>query len=158
MWVQSRVARAPRTIATVLYLLVHAACTDATGGAVELSWQLRPASGTPTTQPSIDCTSGLPGTGPVTGVMLSWSDDSKPGSVTFDCAPKHGVTRFILPPGDALLSVSPVCANGPASPDTYIAPAPVQRTVNVGDTVSLGAVEIVLQVNGCSPTQPCICQ
>lgn len=145
-------------IATALYLLVHASCTDATGGAVELSWQLRPASGTPTTQPFIECTSGLPGTGPVTGVLLTWDVEGTPGSVTFDCIPKHGVTRFVVPPGNALLSIRPVCASGPAAPDTYIAPAPVQRTVNVGDTVSLGAVELVLQVTGCSPTQPCICQ
>lgn len=158
MWVRPRVARAPRTIATVLYLLVHAACTDVTGGAVELSWRLRPASGAPTTQPLIDCTSGLPGTGPVTGVLLTWSVEGTPGSVTFDCNAQHGVTRFVVPPGTALLSVSPVCASGPASPDTYIAPAPEQRTVNVGDTVSLGAVELVLQVNACSATQPCICQ
>jgi hypothetical protein len=158
MWVRRCVARAPRTIATVLYLVVHAACTDVTGGAVELSWRLRPASGSSTTQPFIDCTSGLPGTGPVTGVLLTWDVDGKPGSVTFDCNANHGVTRFVLPPGNALLSVAPVCASGPAAPGTYIAPAPEQRTVNVGDTVSLGAVELVLQVSSCSVTQPCICQ
>jgi len=146
-------------IATALYLLVHAACADnVTGGAVELSWRLRPASGSPTTQPFIDCNSGLPGTGPVTGVLLTWNVEGTPGSVTFDCNPGHGVTRFVLPPGDALLSVAPVCASGPAAPATYIAPAPEQRTVNVGDTVSLGAVELVLQVSSCSATQPCICQ
>ena len=145
-------------IATTLYLLVHAGCTDVTGGAVELSWQLRPASGSTTTQPSIECTSGLPGTGPVTGVLLTWNVEGTPGSVTFDCTHKHGLTRFVVPPGDALLSVSPVCESGPAAPATYIAPAPVQRTVNVGDTVSLGALELVLQVTSCSPTQPCICQ
>lgn len=158
MWADCRVARAPRMIATALYLLVHAGCTDVTGGAVELSWRLRPASGTSTTQPFIDCTSGLPGTGPVTGVLLTWNVEGTRGSVTFDCNAGHGVTRFVLPPGTALLSVAPVCASGPATPDTYIAPAPEQRTVNVGDTVSLGAVELVLQVSGCSPAQPCICQ
>ena len=101
---------------------------------------------------------GLPGTGPVTGVLLTWNVVGAPGSVTFDCNAGHGVTRFVLPPGNALLSVAPVCASGPAAPATYIAPAPEQRTVNVGDTVSLGAVELVLQVSSCSPTQPCICQ
>ncbi|MBV8759199.1 MAG: hypothetical protein JO257_18065 [Deltaproteobacteria bacterium] len=155
---RSRVARAPRTIATVLYLVVHAACTDVTGGAVELSWRLRPGSGTSTTQPLINCDTGFPGTGPVTGVLLSWNVEGKLGSVTFNCDANHGVTRFVVPPGTALLSVSPVCASGPAAPDTYIAPAPEQRTVNVGDTVSLGAVELVLQVTACSPAQPCICQ
>ncbi len=90
MCAHSRVARAPRTIATILYLLVHAACTDVTGGAVELSWRLRPASGTSTTQPFIDCTSGLPGTGPVTGVLLTWNVEGMRGSVTFDCNAGHG--------------------------------------------------------------------
>lgn len=157
MW-DPRVARTPRIIATALYLLVHAACTDVTGGAVELSWRLRPASGTSTTQPFIGCTSDLPGTGPVTGVLLAWNVEGAVGSETFDCNRNHGITRFVLPPGNALLSVSPVCASGPASADTYIAPAPEQRTVNVGDTVSLGAVELVLQVSNCTPAQPCICQ
>jgi len=151
------VARAPRILATALYLLVHAACTDVSGGAVELSWQLRPASGAETSQPSIECTSGFPLTGPVTGIRLDWDVAGTQAFAVFDCNAKHGVTRFELPPGQALLSVSPICEGGPAAPDTYTAPAPEQRTVNVGDTVSLGAVELILQVSSCA-VQPCICQ
>ena len=37
-----------------------------------------------------------------------------------------------------------------------IAPAPERRMVIAGDTVSLGAVELVLQVSSCNQ-QPCIC-
>ena len=144
-------------IATVLYLLVHAACTDVSGGAVELSWRLRPTSGAGTSQPFIDCTSGFPLTGPVTGIRLDWDVAGTQSFAVFDCNAGHGVTRFDLPPGNALLSVSPICAGGPAAPGTYTAPAPEQRTVNVGDTVSLGAVELILQVSSCD-LQPCICQ
>jgi hypothetical protein len=141
----------------VLYLLVHAGCTDVTGGAVELSWRLRPTSGAGTTQPFIDCNSGFPLTGTVTGIRLDWDVAGTASFAVFPCNAGHGVTRFEVPTGDALLSVSPVCAGGPAALDTYTAPAPEQRTVTVGNTVSLGAVELVLQVTSCE-LQPCICQ
>jgi len=144
-------------IGTALYLLVHAACTDVSGGAVELSWRLRPTSGAGTSQPFIDCNSGFPLTGPVTSIRLDWDVAGTQAFAVFDCNAGNGVTRFDLPPGQALLSVSPICAGGPAAPDTYTAPAPEQRAVNVGDTVSLGAVELILQVTSCD-LQPCICQ
>lgn len=149
-----RVARAPRIAVATLYLGVHAACTTVDGGAVELSWQLKATSGAGTSQPKIDCDSMLPGAGPVTGILLDWGA----GQAVFDCNDGHGVTRFDVPPGQALLSVSPVCAFGPAEPSTYTAPAPEQRTVTVGNTVSLGAVELVLRVTDCTPATPCICQ
>jgi hypothetical protein len=144
-------------IATVLYLLVHAACTDVTGGAVELSWRLRPTSGAGTSQPFIDCNSGFPLTGAVTGIRLDWDVAGTQSFEVFKCNAGHGVTRFEVPTGQALLSVSPICASGAAALDTYTAPAPEQRTVTVGNTVSLGAVELVLQVTSCE-LQPCICQ
>lgn len=151
------VARAPRLVVTVVYLAVHAACTTVDGGAVELSWRLRPNSGAGTSQPFIDCNSTLPQTGPVTDIRLDWQVGSDSAFAVFDCNAGHGVTRFVLPPGEALLSVSPVCASGPADTSTYTAPAPEQRTVTVGNTVSLGAVELILQVSSCN-LQPCICQ
>jgi hypothetical protein len=151
------VARTPRLAVTIVYLAVHAACTTVDGGAVELSWRLRPNSGAGTSQPFIDCTSNLPQTGTVTGIRLDWQVGSDSAFAVFDCNAGHGVTRFVLPPGEALLSVSPVCASGPADTSTYTAPAPEQRSVTVGNTVSLGAVELILQVSSCN-LQPCICQ
>jgi hypothetical protein len=149
-----RVALAPRL---ALYLAVHAGCTAVDGGAVELSWRLKPSSGADTSQPFIDCDSQLSGTGPVTGIRLDWDTAAGSAFAVFDCDAGHGVTRFEVPPGQALLTVSPVCASGPADPSTYIAPAPEQRTVTVGNTVSLGAVELVLTVTSCG-VEPCICQ
>jgi hypothetical protein len=150
------VAWAPRFAVTALYLAVHAGCTTVDGGAVELSWRLTPAAGAGPSQPFVDCDSGLPGTGPVTGIRLDWREGLESGSVVFDCNAGHGVTRFEVPTGRTLLSVSPVCASGPADTTTYMAPAPVERDVTVGNIVSLGAVEVVLTVSSCD-LQACIC-
>jgi hypothetical protein len=151
------VALSPRILVTALYLAVHAACSTVDGGAVELSWRLKPNSGAGTSQPFIDCDSKLEGTGPVTGIRLDWESDRGSAFEVFDCDAGHGITRFEVPPGIALLTVSPVCASGPADTTTYTAPAPDERAVTVGNTVSLGAVELILTVSSCDQ-QRCICQ
>jgi hypothetical protein len=126
------------------------------GGAVELSWKLRPASSS-LPDKFVNCTSGEPGTNPVTRIRLDWTVGTEAGSTSWRCSDNHGVTGFDLPEGNALLSVSPECASGPASPVTYTAPAAELRQVILGNTVSLGAVELVLQVSYCGQ-QPCICE
>ena len=93
----------------------------------------------------------------MTGIRLDWQVGSDSAFEVFDCDAGHGITRFEVPAGDALLTVSPVCASGPADTSTYTAPAPEQRTVTVGNTVSLGAVELILTVSSCGQ-QACICQ
>jgi hypothetical protein len=133
-----------------------AACVDVDGGAVELSWKLRPASSS-LEDKFVDCDSGQPGTNPVTRIRLDWDVNGVLGSRSWRCDDNHGVTGFDLPEGEALLSIAPVCAEGPASEATYTAPAPIMRRVIAGDTVTLGAVEIVLQVSYCGQ-QPCICE
>ena len=137
--------------------LVHAsACVPVEGGAVELSWKLRPAS-SELPDKFVECNSGLAGTNPVTGIRLYWDVAGETGSESWRCDDNHGVTGFDLPEGSALLSIAPECASGPASPLTYTAPAPEKRRVISGDTVSLGAVEVVLRVSYCGQ-QPCICE
>lgn len=131
-------------------------CRTVDGGAVELSWKLRPASGS--TDLFVDCDSGAPGTNPVSAVRLDWQVDEVSGFAVWKCTDYHGSTGFDLPPGTALLSVRPECANGAARTDTYIAPAPLQRMVIVGHTISLGAVEMIVETTGCSGAEPCICQ
>lgn len=133
-------------------------CVEVDGGAVELSWKLRPASSS-LTDKFVDCESGFPGTGPVTRIRLDWKmqdGTGREGFASWRCSDNAGVTGFDLPEGDALLSVTPECANRHADPATFTAPAPQLRTVILGDTVSLGAVELVLQVSYCG-SQPCIC-
>jgi len=148
------------TLATVLCLLVHG-CADVQGGAVELSWKLRPASSS-LDDKFVDCESGKPGTGAVTRIQLDWTVDAgaevgvRKGFATWRCDDNHGTTGFELPAGNALLTVTPLCEEGPALQASYIAPAAEQRRVIVGDTVSLGAVEIVVVVTSCGD-QRCIC-
>jgi hypothetical protein len=148
------------TLATVLCLLVHG-CEDVNGGAVELSWKLRPASSS-LEDKFVDCYPGKLGTNPVTHIRLDWEVRDQAsvvhtGSDAWLCSENHGVTGFDLPEGAALLRVTPLCEEGEANPASYIAPAAEQRRVIVGDTISLGAVEIVVVVTICDETQPCIC-
>ncbi len=138
----------------VVYLGVNG-CANVDGGAVELSWKLRPASGS--SDIFVDCDSGIVGTNPVTRIRLDWEVGQTTGFATWKCTDYHGVTGFDLPAGTALLSVSPECASGPATTTTYTAPAPEQRMVIVGNTISLGAVEMIVEASSCG-AQPCICQ
>lgn len=141
-------------LATVMCLLVHG-CDAVNGGAVELSWKLRPASSS-LEDKFVDCDSGRDGTGPVIDMRLDWEVGDQAGAVRWPCDSNHGVTGFELPEGDALLTVTPLCDKGRADPASYIAPAAEQRRVIVGNTVSLGAIEIIVTVTLCH-AQPCIC-
>jgi hypothetical protein len=143
-------------------LVLACGCTRVDGGAVELSWKLRPASG-PASDPNnpfLDCNIGLPSTSAVSEIQLSWTPCTGPTCIArWDCTQNHGVTGFELDEGAALLTVTPVCANGPAAPAMYEPPPPIQRDVVTGNIVNLGAVELVLQVTDCdATTHPCICQ
>jgi hypothetical protein len=157
-------------LVTGLCLLVHG-CEDVNGGAVELSWKLRPASSS-LEDKFVDCAPGMIEDvfiNPVVKMRLDWEvrvgTSVSTGAKAWDCTDNHGVTNFELPAGDALLTVTPLCAVDPedptsyfsADPMSYIAPAAEQRSVIVGDTVSLGAVEIVVVVKDCDPMHPCIC-
>ncbi len=142
--------------ATGLWLSVHGGCIDINGGAVELSWKLRPRSSS-LEDKFVDCNSGKPGTRPVTRMRLDWQVSDVTGFEEWPCDDSHGVTGFELPDGMALLAVSPVCESGAAGAASYIAPAAESRRVNTGDTVSLGAIELIVTVTSCA-TAPCICE
>ncbi|MCX5746829.1 MAG: hypothetical protein NT062_30520 [Proteobacteria bacterium] len=143
-----------------MYLAVHgslAGCTSGNGGAVEVSWRLRPSSSS-LPDKFLDCAANsLPDTGTVTRIRLDWTVDGTPGSESWRCGDNHGVTGFELQPGVALLSIVPECGDRDALASTYIAPAPLVRDVIAGETISLGALQLELQVNDCT-VQPCICQ
>lgn len=140
----------------MVFGLILVGCTDVTGGAVELSWRFRPEPGAIGDQKFVECNPDLPGTGKVRRIKLDWSVGSDSDTVQFDCEAHTGATGFDLPAGTALIAISPVCDNGAPEPSTFTAPAALQRTVVVGDTISLGAVELLLQISNCSD-QPCIC-
>ena len=147
-----------------LWFLVHG-CDTVSGGAVELSWKLRPASSS-LEDKFVDCNSGKELTGEVRDIVLHWLVNGEEGAKAWRCDFNHGVTGFELAEGTAQLWVTPACVNADASPDTYISPAIVERTVVRGETVSLGAVELVVAVSDCSDPsvttaqpgkRPCIC-
>jgi hypothetical protein len=158
---------ASRHLAALAVLALVAGCDDVAGGAVELSWKLRPAASSLDNK-FVDCDSGRAGTGPITAIRLHWDvqNDSadptgKQGSRAWECDDSHGVTGFELAEGTASLWVTPECASGPARDDTYLAPATVQRRVIRGDAVSLSAVELIVNVSYCASAGegdlPCIC-
>lgn len=153
------VAWAIRGVVGTLCLLVHG-CDAVNGGAVELSWKLRPASSS-LSDKFVECDLEKYGAGSVTGIRLHWrvvgqDGGSIEGSQAWRCEFNHGVTGFDLPEGTADLWVTPDCGPDEAAPGTYIAPARVQRDVIRGDTVSLGAIELVVSVSYCD-LQSCIC-
>jgi hypothetical protein len=148
-------------VALTLYLAVHG-CADVHGGAVELSWKLRATAGSE--QTFLDCSVGVAGAGHVSYIRLDWQVNGEADFRRWPCGAYHGVTGFELPEGEALLTVSPECETQDRPPvlysaaaDTYIAPAPEQRVVIAGNTVSLGGVELLLEVSSCDK-QACICQ
>jgi hypothetical protein len=158
MWHPVSVAGPQRAVVLALCLAVHG-CADVNGGAVELSWKLRAQSGSPDT--FLDCVIALAPTGQMVNVakiQLDWDVNGDVGVRSWPCDDDHGVTKFELPEGQASLRVSPICSNDqPAIASTYSAPAPEQRAVIAGNTISLGGVELLLEVSSCD-LQPCICQ
>jgi len=159
-----------RVAVVTLCLPVHA-CDTGRGGAVELSWKLRPMSGT-SDQPFVQsCHPGVSAGYDVGRIRLSWTRASDgacpmpPCLQDWDCDDNHGTTGFDVPEGVANLLVTPTCPDGSLpAPSTYIAPAIVQRDMIRGETVSLGAVELVVAVTKCKTApdsgntdQECIC-
>lgn len=149
--------------------LVHG-CTNVSGGAVELSWKLRAASGGSASFVTCDSAGNLTDSngsklelpGHLVDIRLHWEHEGVADYKDFKCSANHGVTGFQLPPGEDFLWVSPVCDSGylfdveDVAPNTFSTAAPEQRTVIAGNTISLGAIELVLQVWSCN-LQPCIC-
>jgi len=150
---RARVARRSRIVTALVCLAVHASgCADVQGGAVELSWKLRAATGSQ--QTFLECRPKNARV--VDGIRLEWEVGGVQGPWQLPCEDDHGVTGFQLPEGTALLRVTPVCASVEVTPETYTAPAPEQREVIAGDTITLGGVELLLEVSSC-PNAPCIC-
>lgn len=142
-----------------LALLAVASCTEVHGGAVELSWTLRPESGD-SVDLFVTCDPDVEGVNPIENMRLNWIVDGSAGSAAWGCSDYHGVTGFDVPAGSALLTVTPECATGDAAPGTYTAPAPIVRTVTVGQTVDLDAIEVFVEISDCgsgSGQQACIC-
>ncbi len=169
----NRAARSARSLRiriaiATLCLAVHA-CDLGSGGAVELSWSLRPASGAGSDKfvgcEARDSQNHL--IREITRVRLHWQVGSVPCSRAWSCDANHGATRFEVPPGVADLTLTLECGpatpglaecedDQPADPRTYITPAIVQRDSIRGEVITLGAVELVVSDAAC-PQEPCTC-
>jgi len=136
----------------VVFAIACAGCTDVSGGAVELSWLLRPSNGDENACNEQSCCQ----TSRVAQIRLNWDVDGTVDSDAWPCEDNRAVTKFVVPPGQASLWVTPECTGGPALTATYEAPPPVVRTLVAGDVVSLNAVVVQVQVADCD-VQPCIC-
>ena len=152
-----------RATVPLLCLVVHG-CTDASGGAVELSWALRSTQDTEIT----DCAGGR-----IDEIQLWWQGAGVVEHKGFACDARHGTTAFELPSGEVTLWVQPTCTvtTGPrcsvnptpcectasvADPATYEAPPPLVRRVVVGDTITLDAVVMVIDnADICDPALLC---
>jgi hypothetical protein len=137
----------------LLCLAVHG-CTEATGGAVELSWALRS-----TRDIGIDdCMDASIGR-----IRLWWATETTSRFTAFPCRDNHGVTAFDLPVGQVALHVTPECVNGnTADPEHFETPPPIVREVHLGEAVTLDAVLLVIKLDDCASAmcvcgRPCIC-
>ncbi|HEX3759191.1 MAG TPA: hypothetical protein VHW23_10810 [Kofleriaceae bacterium] len=160
----------PRIAVATLCLPVHA-CDLGSGGAVELSWSLRPASsaGQDKFAPCVGQDSKGNNTWVIDKIRLHWQPAAggETGSLAWNCGDNHGTTGFEVSLGLTNLWVTPDCAppmtmqsddsDIAAAPDTYIAPAIVQRKVIRGQTVTLGAVELVISTSTCPLPTSCVC-
>ena len=150
-------------LALVGLLGAVAGCAQVDGGAVELSWKLRPSSSA-LTEKFVNCVpdAAFRLAGTVQRIRLDWEVIGRgTGFATWSCEDNHGVTSFEVPAGDALLSVSPECVDEqPPQAASFIAPAAVERQISNGGVASIGAIELVLNVVDCGdpPAAPCICQ
>lgn len=139
--------------ATALCLGVHG-CTEATGGAVELSWALRS-----TRDRGIDDCAG----GDIRRIRLWWGTADTLRFTAFPCKDNHGVTAFDLPVGDVSLYITPECRDGnTADPEHFVTAPPIVRDVAIGEAVTLDAVLLVVKVDDCSAStcicgRPCVC-
>lgn len=169
----NRAARPARSLwiriaIATLCLPVHA-CDLGTGGAVELSWSLRPASGSGSDKfvgcDARDSQNHL--IRDIARVRLHWQVGGMTCSHAWSCDANHGATRFEVPSGMADLTVTLECGEAtpgldeceddhPACAATYVAPAIVQRQAIRGEVVTLGAVELVVSDAAC-PQEPCTC-
>jgi hypothetical protein len=157
-----------RVAIATLCLPVHA-CDLGNGGAAELSWSLRPASSA-VPQKFVGCDAQDSGGNPIRSIKqirLHWQVGTASCSHAWPCEANHGATGFEIPQGIADLRLTLECGDpdpgdgacaedDPAVPETYIAPAIVQREVVRGQAVTLGAVEVVVSSAAC-PGAPCTC-
>ena len=137
---------------SVITLGTLGACTTVDGGAVDLSWRLRTADGAEISDDHHGCEDAR-----IAAMRLHWDVEGVTGSASWPCEDVRAITGFEVPPGRALLWLEPACVSGEADPASYEAPAPLERTITVGDVITLNAVVVSVQLSPCDE-QPCVCR
>ena len=133
-------------LSTLPWLAVHAGCTEVTGGAVEVSWDLRGDDGQ-----DRDCAEAN-----VDQIKLEWSAPGRSSKDFFPCKDARGVTGFDLPAGEVTMYLQPVCRGGEAS-SGFLAPPAIVRMITEGEVITLTTQIIDVKVTDCTTEDPCVC-
>lgn len=153
--------RSALLLVVVALWLSAAGCIEIDGGAVELSWSLRDFDGDAVDECAdarIDeveiCWQPAVGDTPSVDVAC------RPGQrQSFPCSEENGVSGFQIDPGSTAFWAHPICDTGDAaSEDTFQAPAPIVRTVEEGQIVTLNSLLLVVSpLSGTCPEAGCTC-
>jgi hypothetical protein len=154
--VRARIARLAITLACVAPGCADGSglgCDEAEGGAVELSWSLEAPDG----QRIERCDDVR-----IESIRLRWGGGTDPESDVWPCNDGSGVTNFVVPAGATPLWVEPECIEDHRLLQrTFEAPAPVVRTVENAELVTLNAVLITVETSCVypddDPTSSCTC-
>jgi hypothetical protein len=133
----------------LLLALGASGCQPLDGGAVEVSWQFRSATGD-----VLDCRS----LGIQDVRLTATALDPAPGGPPlreyyFDCRLDVGQTDFSYPPGRYSLRIEPLCGRGvSALPDNNaVVPAPIERELFAGQLAQLNALLITHPIERACP-------
>lgn len=150
-----------RSALLLLLTLAGAGCIEIEGGAVELSWSLRDFDGD-----AVEACDDAR----IDEVEICWQpSDGEAPSVdlgcrpgqrqSFPCSEENGVSGFTITPGPTAFWAHPICDTGEAAEeDTYQAPAPIVRTVEEGQIVTLNSLLIVVSpIASDCPEAGCTC-
>jgi hypothetical protein len=130
-------------------MLGPVSCVEVEGGAVELAWVLR----TPLGHAVSSCECANP---PIkwvrlrlagrSGAVLGTDPCAGRDACRFACKGSNGTTPLDIPEGEYDISVEPLDASGgliTREDGTRATPEPITRTVSWGQSVDMGAVQIV---------------
>ena len=137
------VVRAISCALTAAVGVLSGACVDVNGGAVELSWSLRTATGMETT-----CQ-----TAGITQValcvrqcdMTTCTGPAICPAATWECDRLRGATLFDIAPGRTELTIRADCSGGAAN---VVLPPPLVRDIVTGDVTQLNALLITVPSTG----------
>lgn len=149
------------TVGALGALVSAVGCVDISGGAVELSWSFQTFVG--------GSIQDACATTQVESVRLCWRAKGGENGTNncqvltsyddFPCNDFRGITDFVIPPGEQLMEIAPLCTGQDQPPERqkYDVPAPIVRDVITGEVVTLDSLLIVINeadADGCACCDP----